>query len=190
VILVEAILLGLLLSLLTGGSAAHLKDERLRGETLLLVLLPLQLLWPGIVQRIGLPCELSILVWLLMMGALAFLLFYNAPRRWMLAFAGLGIAMNVLVIGSNGAMPVSLKAASEIGATRAEARIALEDSCLHEALDGDTRLVFLADVIATPGPSWQRGVISIGDILLAAGLGAWVFAGSQGKTGGSARLGR
>lgn len=181
-ILLEVLVAALVLSLVTGGTLSRLKSEQLRGESLLLVLLPLQVVWPAVSRRLGLGCGLSMIVWLLMMGVLAFVLFFNAPRRWMLAFAGLGIAMNVLVIGFNGAMPVSVRAASEIGGTRSEIHASLDSACLHEALDEDTRLPFLADVIAVPGPTWQRGVVSLGDSLLVLGLGAWVFAASRSRS--------
>lgn len=178
-ILAEAILAGLLLSLVTGGSIRSLAKEPLKGEWALMVLFPAQLLWPGISARFGLECALSIIIWLLMMAGLATVLMFNAPRRWMLGFAALGIAANILVIGLNQAMPVDIRAASEIGATRADARKALESDCLHEELTEDTALPILADIIAVPGPSWQRGVLSLGDLLLAFGLGGWVFTASR-----------
>lgn len=178
-ILFEVILFALVLSLLTGGSLRHLQDEPLRGELALLLLLPVQMSWPGVSERLGLGCALSMIVWLLLMASLAVVLMLNASRRWMLAFAALGIAANILVIGVNGAMPVSIKAASEIGGTRIATRAGLGEECLHEEMDEGTRLSFLADVIAIPGPDWQRGVISAGDVLLAFGLGAWVFAASR-----------
>ena len=177
--LFEVVAAGLLLSLLMGGSLRALADEPLRGELLLLTLLPVQLAWPMVVNRFNIDCALSIVVWLFVMTALAVVLFVNAPRRWMLAFAGLGIACNILVIGLNGAMPVSVRATSEIGSTRAEARAALEDACLHEPLNETTLLPFLADVVPIPGPAWQRGVVSVGDMLLALGLGAWVFVAAR-----------
>lgn len=179
-ILFEGILLSLLVSLVTGGSLKRLQQEPLTGEWLLLLVLPVQVLWPGVSESLGLSCALSMVVWLLLMAILASVLMVNAPRRWMLAFAALGIAANVLVIGVNGAMPVSIKAASEIGGARAAARAALGEDCLHAEMDEATRLPFLADVIAIPGPAWQRGVISLGDVLLALGLGSWVFAASRG----------
>lgn len=178
-ILFEVIAVALVASVLTGGSLVRLSDEKLRGEMLLLVLLPLQLLWPTFVARLGIDCALSTIIWLLVMATLSVVLFANAPRRWMLAFAGLGIACNILVIGLNGAMPVSVRATSELGSTRAESQAALEEACLHEPLDEDTLLPFLADVMPIPGPSWQRGVVSVGDWLLAFGLGAWVFVGAR-----------
>ncbi len=177
----EVILVGLLLGLISGGSLRNLAAEPLKGEWLLLLLLPTQLLWPGVAVRLGLDCSLSIVVWLLLMAGLAVVLMVNAPRRWMLAFAALGIASNILVIGVNQAMPVDIRAASEIGATRVAARQALEVDCLHEELTDVTLLPILADVIAVPGPPWQRGVVSLGDLLLAVGLGAWVLAASRRK---------
>lgn len=181
----EAIIAGLVLSLVTGGSLKNLAQEPLKGEWALLMLLPAQLLWPGVSTRLGLECSLSIVIWLLMMAGLSLVLMLNAPRRWMLGFAGLGIAANILVIGVNQAMPVDIRAASEIGATRVASREALADDCLHEEMSEDTTLAFLADVIAVPGPEWQRGVVSIGDVLLAIGLGAWVFAASTGAKPGA-----
>jgi len=178
-ILGEVVLLGLLLSLLTGGSLKHLQAEPLKGEWLLLVLLPVQLMWPRIASSLGLECMAGMLIWLLLMTALAGVCLWNAPRRWQLAIAGLGISLNILVIGLNSAMPVSIRAASEIGVPRATARMTFEIECLHKELTSETRLPVLADVIAVPGPSWQRGVISIGDALLAFGLSGWVFAASR-----------
>jgi hypothetical protein len=179
VILFEIILAGLLLSLLTGGSLRRLQEEPLTGEWTLFIVLPLQVMWPSAATRLGLPCAISIVVWLVMMAVLAVVLFYNAWRRWMLAFAGLGIALNILVIGFNGGMPVSLKAAGELGSSREEARAMLETACLHTPLEDGTRLTPLADTIPVPGPPWQRGVVSLGDLMLAAGLGAWVFAAAR-----------
>ena len=178
-IMAEIIAAGLLLSLLTGGSLRQLAHEPLKGEWLLFLLLPAQMLWPSVSERLGLDCAFSIIIWLLMMAGLTVVLMLNAPRRWMLAFAALGIAANILVIGVNQAMPVDIRAISEIGAPRDEAREDLAAACLHEEMTGDTVLPFLADVIAIPGPVWQRGVVSVGDLLLSLGLAGWVFAGSR-----------
>lgn len=178
-ILGEIVLFGLLLSILTGGSLRRLQAEPLKGEWVLLVLLPVQVMWPSIGARLQLPCVISMLVWLFLMAALASVCFLNAPRRWQLAVAGFGIALNILVIGLNSAMPVDIRAASEIGVPRATARMTFEIDCLHKERTDETRLSFLADVIAVPGPRWQRGVVSPGDLLLALGLAGWVFVGSR-----------
>lgn len=174
-ILLEIIVCGLVLALASGGSVRRLAAESLRGEAIILGLLPTQIAWPVVVAHLRLECTLSIIAWLIMMAALAIVLMLNSTRRAVLSLAALGISANILVIGLNQAMPVSLRAASEIGSTRTEARAALASDCLHEELDQDTALPFLADVVAVPGPTWQRGVVSLGDLLLAVGLGGWVF---------------
>jgi len=179
VILFEAVVIGLLLSLATGGALRNIEQERLRGEWLLLVLLPLQLLWPKLSQALGIGCSVSVYSWILMMVALVAVLLSNARQRWVLAVAALGIALNMAVIAMNGAMPVSMRSVSELGVPRSEARAAFANDCLHEELAADTRLTLLADVIPVPGPEWQRAVVSVGDLLLAFGLGGWVFVGSR-----------
>lgn len=178
-ILFEAVAIGLLLSLVTGGSLRNIEQERLRGEWLLLVLLPLQILWPRIAVLLGVGHDLSVALWLAMMVGLVGVMLLNVWKRWMLGFAALGIALNVLVIGINGAMPVSLRAVSEMGVPRAEAVQSMESDYLHEPQDSATRLAVLGDVITVPGAAWQRGVVSVGDLLLALGLAGWAFAGSR-----------
>ncbi|MHB8050490.1 MAG: DUF5317 family protein [Coriobacteriia bacterium] len=174
-ILFEALVLALLLSLVTGGSLRNLEQERLRGEWLLMVLLPLQIAWPRLSEMGGLGRLVSLVIWLIMMGSLAVVLVANTGKQRMLGVAAVGIVLNMLVIGLNGAMPVSLRSVSEIGASRADAVAKMEADRLHEVLDAGTRLTVLSDVIAVPGPEWHRGVVSVGDLLLAAGLSTWVF---------------
>ncbi|MEA5076476.1 MAG: DUF5317 family protein [Coriobacteriia bacterium] len=178
-ILFEAVAIGLLLSLVTGGSLRNIEQERLRAEWLLLALLPLQLLWPRLSQGLGISCGVSVYTWILMMVALVAVLIINARQRWVLAIAALGIALNITVIAVNGAMPVSMRSVSELGAPRSEARAAFARDCLHEELAADTRVSVLADVITVPGPEWQRAVVSVGDLLLAFGLGGWVFVAAR-----------
>lgn len=175
-ILLEAVVGGLIVALLTGGRLSGLQNERFRGEWLLLALLPAQLVWPNVAAILAVGRGVAVLVWLLMMSGLATVLLVNASRRWMLAFAGLGIALNILVIGLNGAMPVSIEAAESAGIPSARAVEVLKDDLVHEVLSARAVVPFLADVIAVPGPEWQRAVVSIGDLLLAAGLSLWAFA--------------
>lgn len=178
-ILLEAVLLGLAISLVTGGSLRNLEQERLRGEWVLLLLLPMQLLWPRIAVVLGVGHDLSVMLWLVMMVGLVGVMLMNVWKRWVLGFAALGIALNVLVIGLNGAMPVSLRAVSEMGMSREDAVQSMQEDYLHQPEDDQTLLAVLGDVITVPGPEWQRGVMSVGDLLLAAGLGGWVFVGSR-----------
>jgi hypothetical protein len=90
--------------------------------------------------------------------------------------AGLGVALNLMVIATNGGyMPQS-----------SEARVAARGATLQQdepaprllnvkPIDESTRLVWLADVV--PQPAWfpRANVVSIGDVLLAVGLGMWAF---------------
>lgn len=181
-ILLEAVLLALVISLVTGGSLRNLEHERLHGEWFLLLLLPLQLLWPRIAVLLSIGHDLSVGLWLVLMVGLVCVMLLNVWKRWVLGFAALGIALNILVIGLNGAMPVSLRAVSEMGVLRADALQSMQEDYLHEPQDGDTRLAVLGDVITVPGPTWQQGVLSAGDLMLAVGLAGWVFSASRSQT--------
>lgn len=182
-IIIETILLALVISLLTGGSLSNLKHEQLRGEWVLVCLLPLQAAWPGLSRSMGLGRQTSVALWLVMMAGLLAVLGMNVRSRPVLGIAAVGIALNALVIALNGAMPVSLQATSEIGTPRSETLVELEQDYLHEPIREDTRLSVLCDVIAVPGPEWQRGVISLGDVLLTVGLAGWIFVSTKGKQG-------
>jgi hypothetical protein len=116
--------------------------------------------------------------WLSDTGGLAVILITNAlvavflGRNWKLPGMGLaagGMALNVVVITANGAMPVSLRAA-EIAGLQGPPR---EPGMKHEVLTDDTLLPWLADVI--PLPVLER-LISVGDVLLALGIAWLVYA--------------
>jgi len=185
VILLEAVLLGLLIGIATGGRLKGLEVSRVRGDWVLLVLLMFQLAWPSAAPFLGIPAGIALIAWLFMMALLALILFMNAGDEWSLAVAGLGIALNVFVIGLNGAMPVSMDAAAMTGMNVAAAREALQAALLHAELTPTTLVPVLADVIPVPGPRWNRAVVSIGDILLAGGLAVWVYTAlNRGKTNG------
>lgn len=98
---------------------------------------------------------------------LLILVIYLNRDRAGLALAGLGVLLNLAVIGLNGGMPVSAEAASLAGGSGGE----LAFGAKHVPLDADSRLAFLADVIPVRP---FRQVISIGDVLLAVGLGVFV----------------
>jgi hypothetical protein len=78
--------------------------------------------------------------------------------------AGIGIAMNFIVIAWNRGMPVSTEAISLAGGspdTPLDAK--------HVLLDSQSAMPFLADIIPLPGT-----VISIGDVLLGVGIGIFI----------------
>jgi hypothetical protein len=74
----------------------------------------------------------------------------------------IGLGLNALVIGANGAMPVdpdAIRALGIDGATVPPGK--------HTLLDDQTRLPWLADIWPLPP---LRSIISVGDVVLAAGL--------------------
>jgi Family of unknown function (DUF5317) len=113
----------------------------------------------------------AILVAVLLANALA-----QKSYRGAWAIATLGVALNLVVVAANGGyMPQS-----------EQARIAARGATLFEhettprlhnvrPMDDDTRLALLGDVIAQPTWMPRSNVVSFGDLLLAGGLGLWVF---------------
>jgi hypothetical protein len=86
-----------------------------------------------------------------------------------------GLLLNVVVIIANGAMPVSTAAAARAGIDTGA--VHLTDDPLREPLGDGTRLAVLADRIPVPAPGWAQ-VVSVGDVLAAAGIGLLLLAGS------------
>ena len=86
-----------------------------------------------------------------------------------------GLLLNAVVIFANVAMPVSLAAAARAGVPAPA--LQLDQDPLREPIDGDTRLGLLADRIPVPAPGWAQ-VVSLGDLLVAAGVGLLLVAGS------------
>ncbi|MDQ3964447.1 MAG: DUF5317 domain-containing protein [Actinomycetota bacterium] len=93
-----------------------------------------------------------------------------------IGIAGVGLAINTVVVLVNGAMPVSADAARI-----ANARGSLSDPGLkHEVMGPETNLAWLADRIPLPG---ARIVLSAGDVVLAAGIGRLVYKRTLGAEG-------
>lgn len=84
----------------------------------------------------------------------------------------LGLLANALVVGVNGAMPVSPAASARAGTTAPAAQFDQR----HEPADGTTRLAWLGDVVPVPLPL-RPEVVSPGDVLVAAGLAQLVVVG-------------
>ena len=99
----------------------------------------------------------------LILGVLA-----NIDKRFM-KFILLGLTLNGLVIFSNGGkMPVSLEG---IRGEKLTSQISQREFDIkHEALDADTRLKYLADIILIPKPYPLARIISLGDIFIMLGV--------------------
>lgn len=85
---------------------------------------------------------------------------------------GLGLLLNGAVIAANGAMPVSVDALRAAGVSWLTA---IGDA-RHVLVGPSTRLSWLGDVIPVANPL-HREVVSVGDLLVAAGLGLLIVTG-------------
>jgi Family of unknown function (DUF5317) len=102
------------------------------------------------------------------------------PALWLVMA---GLALNLVVIGANGGMPVSA-GALEVAGARAEALI-VADSPKHHLMGPADTLTPLGDVIGIPPPI--SAVISIGDLFLYAGIAVLVVAVMLGRSGENPR---
>jgi hypothetical protein len=152
---------GLLVSYLRGGRLSRIAEADLRWSWLLFAGLGLQIvvdqvtgrgpLAPGQGYGLLLASQLLVLGWVVV----------NRWRPGMLLIL-VGLVLNAVVIGANGAMPVAPEAIADIGLAGAQV-----PPGKHELLTEATRLKFLADIYPLPP---LRTIVSIGDVVLAAGL--------------------
>jgi hypothetical protein len=93
---------------------------------------------------------------------------------WPWVLAAVGVALNGIVIAlNNGHMPQAPEAAVAVwGASHIDPNKLQNVAVMRP----ETLLPWLADVIVQPAWLPRRNVISIGDVLLAGGVAAWVFA--------------
>lgn len=154
---------GLLAGAVSGGSLRRLSVTPLRYVRVIVVAVALQVVAAVLVTGWAYAAVLVASL-LLALGWLA------ANRRLAgRVLLGLGLAANALVIAVNGAMPVDLAAASRAGVATGP----LYGDPRHAVAGPDTRLPLLEDRIALPLP-WQPQVLSVGDVLVAAGAGLLV----------------
>jgi hypothetical protein len=151
---------------LAGGRLANLAHVELRATWLVFLAVAAQLVLAG-VAALGVPGEL---VARPLLGAshLALLGFIAANRyRPGMLLVLVGLALNAVVSLANGGMPVAGEALVALGG-----QAAVEPG-KHQLLTEATHLPWLADVIPVP---FLRSVLSVGDLLLAAGVGILVVA--------------
>lgn len=167
VVLAAAVAVGLL----AGGRLEDLGATRLRGRALVPVALAAQLLGTfvgGPLYPLGLIVSAACVT--------AFLLRNRGVRGT--GLVALGLLANALVVGANGAMPVSADAAGRAGVSTQDVVAGTDPR--HELADAGTRLRWLADVIPVRTPL-RAEVVSAGDVLIAAGLAQLVVLGLLGR---------
>lgn len=157
------LVLAVTLSYLRGGRLRRIADAPLKRSWLLFAGLALQLVVDLGASR-GLFVEAGPTGYLLLLISQVLVLAW-VLSNWQLPgmlLVGIGLTMNAIVIGANGAMPVDPAAIRALGLEGAEV-----NPGKHILLTEQTRLPWLADVWPLPP---LRSIISVGDIVLAAGL--------------------
>ena len=164
-LLVATVLIGALIAgWIAGGRLRNLGHVELRGKLLVIAAVGFQLVL-GIVSLAGGPVDLVGRP-LLAVSHVALLVFILANRLLPgMALVFIGFALNAVVVSANGAMPVSGEALQALGG---EAAV---DPGKHQLLEDDHVLPWLADVIPVPV---LRTVVSVGDVVLAAGVAVLV----------------
>lgn len=173
ILLLDALVFSTVAALATGGRLRRLGSVKLRGEGILLAVLVFQLVvvrlpLGGVVPESVLVYGAWVLPGLILVSIL--LLNHRSPG---FRIATIGVGLNIIVVALNTGMPV--QAASMASVTESFSSF-LESSWLHIPVDAATRLTILADILPVPGPAWHRGLVSLGDVLLVAGVGYFVFA--------------
>ena len=179
VLAVCAVLVAVLLGLVLGGSVDRLGRLALRKRPLVWAAAVAQLV--GVV--VGGPVyPVALAASALLIGA--FLALNRGVRGT--GLLALGLLSNAVVVGLNGAMPVSLAAAARADVTTQDLRSG--DDPRHEPAGRGTTLRGLGDVIPVPAPV-RPEVVSPGDVLVAAGLAQLVLVGMR-PAAGAGRHGR
>ena len=117
---------------------------------------------------------------IVLMASYVCLLAFIAINRWIpgARVMALGLLLNLLVVGLNAGMPVSPAAIETAGGRVSE--LAYQESAKHHLLDDRDILGFLGDVIPLPNPVGI--VLSIGDVLLYAGVAWFVIQVMRGRS--------
>lgn len=117
---------------------------------------------------------------LVLVASFPILLAFVARNHHIAAFllVFIGLSLNFVVIAANGGMPVSLAAVRAAGGAPDLSNLTAEGDAKHHAMTEEDVLTPLADVIAIGSP--LREVLSIGDVLVYAGLAWFVIAAMRG----------
>jgi hypothetical protein len=186
-LILGAIVAGILVGLILGGSLHQLAEIRLRWWPLAILGLALQLVpVPSLEGRadhwVGVGLLLASYAVLLVFVAVNIRL----PGFWMIA---VGFALNLLVISVNGGMPVSkhaLQRAYGSGYTAILTDLERSGGAKHHIARADDDLLPLTDVIPLGPP--VRLVLSAGDVLFFLGV-TWVIAAATKGPPGRHRAG-
>jgi hypothetical protein len=145
----------------TGGS--RLAGVHIRAVRLLVVAGVVQLGTSALAPGSGVVRAVALVLTTLLVG----LFLLGNARLPGVPLVALGLMLNVVVVGANAAMPVSVSAAARAGISRAD--LHLDRDAMREPTGPATRLGVLADVVPVALPGRPQ-VVSAGDVLVAAGV--------------------
>jgi Family of unknown function (DUF5317) len=169
---VIALVLAVVTATLLGGSMTRLTSVPLRGRRLIVAALAGQA-GGALVGLLGVGDPHHAYVAGLALSAGCALAFCARNLRVHgLPLVTAGLVANAVVVGLNGAMPVSIVAAARAGVPITA--IADGVDARHAIAGVGTVWPWLGDVIAVPLP-WRPEVVSAGDVLVASGLGELVL---------------
>jgi biotin transporter BioY len=171
VVLIGVVVVGaVLVGWLAGGRPGRLAEVTLRGRWLAAAAVAVQVLAAGTAAA-GVGPRAGYLAAVLGSSALALLFLLRNRRIPGLALLAVGLACNAIVVAVNGAMPVSIYAAARAGVPITDIAAGVDPR--HVVATTDTSLRLFGDVIPIPFPA-RPEVASVGDVLIAAGLGLLV----------------
>lgn len=157
------LVLAVTLSYLRGGRLRRLADAPLHWSWLLLAGVALQAAVDLAAAR-GMLADGSRAGWLLLLASQLLVLAWVLRNVYLpgTVLVAIGLVLNAAVIAANGAMPVSPRAMRVLGGDPGTV-----PTGKHMLLSDDTHLPWLADVIPLPP---LGSIVSVGDVVLAAGL--------------------
>lgn len=164
---VVVLLVALVVGYGAGGSLERLGSLSLRNGRLVVAAVVVQL-GGGLVGGAAYPLGLAVSA-----ALVAVFLAYNRGVRGT-GLVALGLLANALVVGLNGAMPVSRDASGRAGITTQDILSGADPR--HELSGPGTRLALIGDVIPVLLPVHPE-VVSVGDVLVAAGLAQLLVVG-------------
>lgn len=183
--LIESIISAILVGWARGGRIKRLADFQLSFSWLIIAAFLLQGILPWLASGEFAKYRFYVLTASYVM---IFWALIKNKFNWGITLAATGVFLNFLVIAVNGGMPVSGEAARVAGYKGGLSGLATVKDGVHVLLGQSTRLSWLADIIPQPLPSPLGGVISPGDILMAAGVfliiqSQMIYVGRRRKSG-------
>lgn len=174
------VLLAVVIGYLLGGRLRHMADLPFRRVWLVWIAFLLQFLLPFMDDSTRRTMRVPVLALAFVLALWWVVTMWPRLGQWLrvgLVLVVAGWAMNFLVISLNNGMPVSAETLERVGLPSDD--IASGDLNKHVALDDDTLLPWLGDVIPLPLVGPLRKAVSLGDVVMLLGLLVFIPAGMR-----------